>query len=33
MIQTETFTIAEAKGMAARGDIIDLKTAFGDVDL
>ena len=29
LIQTETFTIAEAKGMASRGDIIDLKTAFG----
>ena len=28
-IQSKVFTIAEAKAMAARGDIIDLKTAFG----
>jgi len=28
-IQSETFTIPEAKAMAARGDIVDLKTAFG----
>jgi len=29
LIQTETFTVPEAKAMAARGDIVDLKTAFG----
>ena len=28
-IEAETFTIAEAKAMAARGDIVDLKTAYG----
>jgi ADP-ribose pyrophosphatase len=28
-IHTETFTIQEAKAMAARGEIIDLKTAYG----
>lgn len=28
-IQSKVFTIAEAKAMAARGEIIDLKTAFG----
>ena len=29
VIHTETFTIQEAKAMSARGDIIDLKTAYG----
>ena len=28
-IHAQTFTIAEAKAMAARGEIIDLKTAYG----
>jgi len=28
-IQAEVFTVAEAHAMAARGDIIDLKTAYG----
>jgi ADP-ribose pyrophosphatase len=28
-IHVQTFTIAEAKAMAARGEIIDLKTAYG----
>jgi ADP-ribose diphosphatase len=28
-IRAEIFTIAEAKSMAARGDIVDLKTAYG----
>jgi ADP-ribose pyrophosphatase len=28
-IQVETFTVAEAKAMAARGEIVDLKTAYG----
>ena len=28
-IQAQAFTIAEAKAMAARGEIIDLKTAYG----
>lgn len=28
-IHAQTFTIEEAKGMAARGDIVDLKTAYG----
>ena len=28
-IHAEVFTIAEARAMAARGDIIDLKTAYG----
>jgi ADP-ribose pyrophosphatase len=28
-IRAETFTLAEAKAMAARGEIIDLKTAYG----
>lgn len=28
-IQAQTFTIDEAKAMAARGDILDLKTAYG----
>jgi len=28
-IHPQVFTIAEARAMAARGDIIDLKTAFG----
>jgi 8-oxo-dGTP pyrophosphatase MutT (NUDIX family) len=28
-IHVQVFTIAEAKAMAARGEIIDLKTAFG----
>jgi hypothetical protein len=28
-IHAQTFAIEEAKAMAARGDIIDLKTAYG----
>jgi hypothetical protein len=28
-IRAEIFTIADAKAMAARGEIIDLKTAYG----
>ncbi len=28
-IETRSVTIAEVKGMAARGEIVDLKTAFG----
>ena len=28
-IQAQVFTIAEAKAMVDRGDIIDLKTAYG----
>src|SRR5262249_23641837 len=28
-IEAVTFTIAEAKAMAARGEIVDLKTAYG----
>jgi ADP-ribose pyrophosphatase len=28
-IHAETFTIAEARAMTARGDIVDLKTAYG----
>ena len=28
-ITKELFTVAEAKAMAARGEIIDLKTAYG----
>jgi ADP-ribose pyrophosphatase len=28
-IRPQVFTVAEAKAMAARGDIIDLKTAYG----
>jgi ADP-ribose pyrophosphatase len=28
-IQPKVFAVAEAKAMAARGDIVDLKTAFG----
>ena len=28
-IHAQTFTIAEAKAMVARGEIIDLKTAYG----
>jgi ADP-ribose pyrophosphatase len=28
-IQAQAFTIADAKAMAARGEIIDLKTAYG----
>jgi ADP-ribose pyrophosphatase len=28
-IQTEAFTIADAKALVARGEIIDLKTAYG----
>jgi ADP-ribose pyrophosphatase len=28
-IEAQVFTIAEAKAMVARGDIVDLKTAFG----
>jgi ADP-ribose pyrophosphatase len=28
-IQAQPFTVAEAKAMAARGEIVDLKTAYG----
>jgi ADP-ribose pyrophosphatase len=28
-ISVQVFTVAEAKAMAARGDIVDLKTAYG----
>ena len=28
-IKARVFTIQEAKAMAARGDIVDLKTAYG----
>ena len=28
-IHAETFTVDEARAMAARGDIVDLKTAYG----
>jgi ADP-ribose pyrophosphatase len=29
MIQPQTFAVAEARAMAARGDIVDLKSAYG----
>jgi hypothetical protein len=29
LIQPQTFAVAEARAMAARGDIVDLKSAYG----